>query len=122
MLSIRLLEPCVSTYSHDDARAGSSGPPFRILLAFSGIREALASGSTFNSRVSECRTAAAALLAAAGRPDDKPILGSVSQEEYGSLGAITLSGEQCRRVHVENSWKRGYVRQLFAIMLPWLAS
>ena len=80
-----------------------SDPPFRILLAFSGIKGALASAPTFNTRVSECREAATALLAAAGRPDEEPILGNVSQEEYAILGTTHLPG----RYSV--AWWRGYV-------------
>ncbi len=67
-------------------------PPFRILLAFSGIKAALASASGFNTRVSECRSAAAALLAGLGRPDQKPILGNVTEQEYTSTRDAALSG------------------------------
>ena len=76
--------------------AGVSDPPFRILLAFSGIKGALASAPTFNTRVAECREAATALLAAAGRPDEEPILGNVSQEEYVSHSTTHLPGEFSR--------------------------
>lgn len=40
-------------------------PPIKVLLVFSGIREALASGASFNTRVTECHQAAQQLLHAA---------------------------------------------------------
>jgi len=67
-------------------------PPFRILLAFSGIKAALASASGFNTRVSECRSAAAALLAGLGRPEQTPILGNVTAQEYMRTRDAVLSG------------------------------
>ena len=67
--------------------------PFRILLAFSGIKAALASASGFNDHVSECRAAAAALLEELDRTELEPILGNISQDEYRSLRDTALSGE-----------------------------
>lgn len=82
--------------------AGTLDPPFRILLAFSGIKGALASAPTFNNRVAECREAASALLSAAGRPDAVPILGNISLEEYESLVAANLPGKAFTFVAIES--------------------
>ena len=69
-------------------------PPFRILLAFSGIKAALASATGFNDRVSECRSAAAALLEELDQTELEPILGNISQDGYRSVReTILLSGE-----------------------------
>ena len=67
-------------------------PPFRILLAFSGIKAALASATGFNTRVGECRAAAAALLASLGRLEQKLILGSVTEHEYLGARDAALAG------------------------------
>ena len=50
-------------------------PPFKIMLAFSGLREALTS-TGYNARVEECREAARRLLRAPGASD--AVLGDVS--------------------------------------------
>eukprot|EP00897_Mesotaenium_endlicherianum_P010526 jgi/Mesen1/9501/ME000633S08858 len=49
-------------------------PPYRIMLAFSGLRHALTQTPGYGKRVDECRLAAAALLEAAGRPEEEPLL------------------------------------------------
>ena len=67
-------------------------PPFKILLAFSGIKAALTSASGFNDRVSECREAAAAMLEELDRTELEPILGNISQDEYRSMRDTVLAG------------------------------
>ena len=54
-------------------------PPFKIMLAFSGLREALTS-TGYNARVEECREAARRLLRAPGASD--AVLGDVSPETH----------------------------------------
>lgn len=54
-------------------------PPFRILLAFSGLREALTS-TGYNARVEECREAARLLLRVSEASD--AVLGDVSPETH----------------------------------------
>lgn len=65
--------------------AGGISPPV-LLLAFSGIYEALTTGTGYNRRVSECEAAATLLLAAAGRAPPTssaaPVLSDVTSEEY----------------------------------------
>jgi galactokinase len=84
----------VSTTPVGSPPAGSD-PPYAILLAFSGIREALAAGSGFNDRVAECHTAAEQLLACVGRSGEQALLGQLSHEEYSkhkaSLGAVSCA-------------------------------
>nr|XP_043627968.1 galacturonokinase isoform X2 [Erigeron canadensis] len=55
--------------------------PYKILLAFSGLKQALTSNPGYNRRVTECREAAEILLKAAGK-EAEPILSNVEQEEY----------------------------------------
>lgn len=56
-------------------------PCWSIVLAFSGLKIPLI-GTEYNRRVDECAAAARILLDAAGRPDEKPLLGHVQEEEY----------------------------------------
>lgn len=59
-------------------------PPTGLLLAFSGLKQALTS-TDYNRRVDECIEAARILLTAVGRGDEaaaKPVLGTVSDTEY----------------------------------------
>ncbi len=69
------------TAAHESIPAPTSLRPFRILLAFSGLRTALV-GTDYNLRVEECAEAARELLAAARRPGQAPVLGNVAPEEY----------------------------------------
>ena len=69
--------------------------PFAILVAFSGVRQALTS-TGYNSRVSECTQAASRLLKAAGRADDPPLLGNISPDEYKRHEGV-LSGASAKR-------------------------
>ncbi|PWA93434.1 galacturonic acid kinase [Artemisia annua] len=55
--------------------------PYKILLAFSGLKQALTTNPGYNRRVTECREAANILLKAAGK-DVEPILSNVKPEEY----------------------------------------
>jgi galacturonokinase len=55
--------------------------PFGILIAFSGLRQALVT-TDYNRRVAECTEAASTLLHAAGRLEEQSLLGHVSRAEY----------------------------------------
>ncbi|KAM0014220.1 putative galacturonokinase [Helianthus debilis subsp. tardiflorus] len=55
--------------------------PYKILLAFSGLKQALTTNPGYNRRVTECREAAEILLKAAGK-EAEPILSNVEQEEF----------------------------------------
>ncbi|MDA0712315.1 MAG: hypothetical protein O3B73_19120 [bacterium] len=70
-------------------------PPFDILIAQSGLKEALI-GTGYNTRVEECRQAASILLNAAGREEQDSILGNVTADEYRQHGH-RLSGAIARR-------------------------
>ncbi len=69
--------------------------PFDILIAQSGLRDALVS-TGYNARVDECARAARALLNAAGRPDQQPLLGNITIEEYETHKSL-LSGPAAKR-------------------------
>lgn len=58
---------------------------FVILLAFSGVRAALAASTGFNDRVAECHTAAVRLLEMLGRPQEPALLRHISPDEYAAL-------------------------------------
>ena len=68
---------------------------YSILIAFSGLQQALIS-TDYNRRVAECADAAATLLQAAGRPDAAPLLGNVTAAGYAAYGSI-LAGPAARR-------------------------
>ncbi|KAK6139722.1 hypothetical protein DH2020_026532 [Rehmannia glutinosa] len=55
---------------------------FKILLAFSGLKQALISNPGYNSRVAECREAAKVLLQASGNEGLEPLLSNVEPEAY----------------------------------------
>ncbi|KAL3642831.1 hypothetical protein CASFOL_013646 [Castilleja foliolosa] len=55
---------------------------FKILLAFSGLKQALISNPGYNSRVAECREAAKILLQASGNEGLEPLLSNVDPEAY----------------------------------------
>ncbi|XVE71920.1 hypothetical protein DITRI_Ditri10aG0189900 [Diplodiscus trichospermus] len=55
---------------------------YKILLAFSGLRQALTSNPGYNSRVAECQEAAKILLDASGNGELEPILCNVKPEDY----------------------------------------
>ena len=111
--------------THELAAPGEGMPPFRVLIAFSGLRQALVS-TDYNLRVGECQQAAKALLAAAGRPDVEPLLGHISASEY-EAHASCLTGAPARRaVHVFGemarvregvaAWRRGDTAELGRLM------
>ncbi|KAI4379683.1 hypothetical protein MLD38_005948 [Melastoma candidum] len=56
----------------------------KILLAFSGLKQALTTNPGYNRRVDECREAASFLLQAIGKDKDEPILSNVPREIYES--------------------------------------
>jgi len=52
----------MQTLDHELVQAPELEKPFRILLAFSGLRQALTTNPGYNLRVSECQEAAKVLL------------------------------------------------------------
>lgn len=70
-----------ATAAHTSIPQSPDLPPFDILIAQSGLRDALVS-TGYNARVDECGRAARTLLHAAGRPDRQPLLGNLTHEEY----------------------------------------
>ncbi|MEW6756140.1 MAG: galactokinase family protein [Candidatus Latescibacterota bacterium] len=70
-------------------------PPLAILVAFSGLRQALVS-TDYNRRVDECAQAARLLLQAVGRPGERPVLGLLSAAEYHAHRQL-LTGPARRR-------------------------
>ncbi|CAF1935532.1 unnamed protein product [Brassica napus] len=56
--------------------------PFRILLAFSGLRQALTTNPGYNLRVAECQEAAKVLLTASGNSELEPTLCNVEHAVY----------------------------------------
>ena len=70
-------------------------PDFDILIAQSGLREALVS-TGYNTRVDECARAARILLDAVGRSDRDPLLGNIVFEEY-EMHKNLLSGAISKR-------------------------
>ncbi|KAK5829634.1 galacturonokinase isoform X1 [Gossypium arboreum] len=55
---------------------------YKILLAFSGLRQALTNNPGYNSRVAECQEAAKVLLNASGNKEVEPFLCNVKPEVY----------------------------------------
>ncbi|XP_071729717.1 galacturonokinase isoform X1 [Rutidosis leptorrhynchoides] len=68
--------PKVEMEKNDDTKKA-----YKILLAFSGLKQALTTNLGYNRRVTECRDAAKILLTASGK-DVEPILCNVKLEEY----------------------------------------
>lgn len=66
---------------HPDHDIGISRK-YRILLAFSGLKQALTSNPGYNRRVAECQEAAKLLLHASGNEDIEPLLSNVEPEIY----------------------------------------
>lgn len=75
----------------------ADGSPFAILLAFSGVKAALAASSGFNDRVAECHAAAERLLTAVGRPRQPSLLGNLSQAEYAAHKHVLGDTPEARR-------------------------
>jgi galacturonokinase len=69
------------TAAHELVPAGPGMPPWSVVLAFSGLKQALV-GTDYNRRVAECQAAARILLEAAGRPEEAALLGRVRAGEY----------------------------------------
>ncbi|KAM7481024.1 hypothetical protein LguiB_005607 [Lonicera macranthoides] len=55
---------------------------YKILLAFSGLKQALTTNPGYNRRVSECQEAAKILLHASGKGGVEPLLSNVEPEAY----------------------------------------
>ncbi len=85
---------CASA-SHELIPRSSAMPGFDILIAQSGLREALVS-TGYNARVDECARAARILLNAVGRSDRGPLLGNIAFEEY-KMYKHLLSGAPAKR-------------------------
>lgn len=88
---------CLSR-EHRRLEAVGGPPPFSILVAFSGLKQALVA-TDYNRRVEECASAAATLLQAAGRPAAPAILRSVSPEEYAQHRGLLRSAPARRAAH-----------------------
>jgi len=84
-----------ATVRHELIRRADSMPALVVLVAFSGLQQALV-GTDYNRRVGECAEAASILLAAVGRETEKPFLGNVKAEEY-TMHRDQLSGAPARR-------------------------
>jgi galacturonokinase len=83
------------TWEHRLVPRSPSAKPPGILIAFSGLQQALVS-TDYNLRVQECAEAAERLLQAVGRSDQPCVLGRVEPEEY-EAHAACLSGAPARR-------------------------
>ena len=83
------------TQQHELIPMPKLSEPFSVLIAFSGIKQALI-GTDYNRRVAECRTAATRLLEALGRPAAEPVLRSIAPDEY-ARHAHVLDGPPARR-------------------------
>ena len=69
------------TVTHEVVPQSDAMPVFSILVAYSGVKDALVS-TGYNTRVDECREAATVLLSSVGRPDEVPLLGNITHNEY----------------------------------------
>ncbi|KAL0743986.1 hypothetical protein Bca4012_085499 [Brassica carinata] len=85
------------TMDHKLVQGPELEKPFRILLAFSGLRQALTTNPGYNLRVAECQEAAKVLLTASGNSELEPTLcngleawATGNLEEFGKL--ISASG------------------------------
>lgn len=85
---------CASA-THELISQSNTMTDFDILIAQSGLREALVS-TGYNTRVDECARAARILLNAVGRSDREPLLGNIAFEEY-DMHKNLLSGASAKR-------------------------
>jgi galacturonokinase len=83
------------TVSHRLVPRSDTMPPFSILVAYSGVKDALVS-TGYNTRVDECAKAARLLLDAVGRSGEKPLLGNITPDEY-EEHENKLSGDPAKR-------------------------
>jgi galacturonokinase len=83
------------TVTHELVPQPDSMPDFSILVAYSGVKDALVS-TGYNTRVDECREAAETLLASVSRPNEAPLLGNVTNDEYREHQS-ELSGDPAKR-------------------------
>ena len=88
---------CASGH-HENIPQPAALPPFKILLAFSGLRKALV-GTDYNRRVEECADAARTLLAAVQRSGGAAVLGAVRPEEYEANKHLLEGGLARRAAH-----------------------
>ncbi|XP_050226267.1 galacturonokinase [Mercurialis annua] len=70
------------TKQHKLILPSKSLKPYKILVAFSGLRDALTNNPGYNRRVAECQEAARILLKASGNDNVEPVLCNVEQEAY----------------------------------------
>ncbi|KAK1275911.1 Galacturonokinase [Acorus gramineus] len=95
--------------------------PYKILLAFSGLKHCLTTNPGYNCRVAECREAARALLDASGNGNLEPLLCNVDPLSYEVHKGI-LQPDQARRAEhyfsenrrvIEglNAWASGDLRE-----------
>ncbi len=83
-----------ATVSHELIPQADSMPDYAILVAFSGVKQALVS-TGYNQRVDECAAAATNLLRAAGR-EARALLGEVTPQEYAEHRGV-LEGDPAKR-------------------------
>ena len=106
-----------------DRDGGAAPPAFKILLAFSGLREALTS-TGYNARVKECHEAARRLLRVPGASN--VVLGDVSPKTHArekehlpahlERRAAHFFGEAERVAEGETFWRRGDLRAFGALV------
>ncbi len=104
------------TVTHHLVPQPDAMPPFSILVAYSGVKDALVS-TGYNTRVEECAEAARTLLNAVGREEDRPLLGNITPEEYDvhrdkltdnpAKRAAHFFTESARVTQGIGAWKRG---------------
>lgn len=108
-----------ATRNHQLVLAGAASTSWSILLAFSGLKQALV-GTDYNQRVVECTEASQILLAAAGRTDETPVLSRLTEGEYIAhkrqlpspldRRAEHFFSEMARVRDGVNAWRRGDLR------------
>lgn len=113
------------TLAHELIPSPRKMPPFRILLAFSGLRRELV-GTDYNRRVAECMEAARILLGANGRADGAPVLGDVPPDSYDAHKALLFGPPARRAAHFFSeaervrlgvaAWRRGDLAGFGALM------
>jgi len=114
-----------ATGSHRLIPAGAPANSWSILLAFSGLKQALI-GTDYNRRVAECAEAARILFAATGRMVENPVLSYVSECEYAEQKqslptpldrrAEHFFSETARVRDGVNAWQRGDLREFGRLM------